>query len=152
MRDMILEAAHSYLIYTTFVPNARLLKWADVLLYVDPIVNKDGLERDQAVYGLKRELRNMVYEPMAAMANAMRLKINHPDMNTGADYVDVQKAINEACTSTSKAILDPNADVLVIKADLIKVMNLCFKWLNKVQSQQYPEIKSRLEMLDGRLH
>lgn len=157
-KELVLEAAHSYMIYMTLVPNARLLKWADTLLQVGSIIDIDASEsygsesdkvrRAQEIYALNRDLRAMAYEPIYAMANAIRLKMNHPDMPKDAEYLKARHNIESACSRAEERKLDPEYDIIILKNSLIMSMNEAFGMLNKLQDHKYPEIKTRKEMIE----
>ncbi len=148
LRPLILEASHSYMVYMSLVPNARLLKWADVLLQIEPIITLEGPAKEQAIYLLKRDLRNMAYESVFAMANAIRLKVNHPDMpNKDPECIQARMQLNTICTQCEERKLDPDYDAISLKNSLIAAMNTAFRFLNKVQDHKYPEIKTRKEMI-----
>ena len=160
LRKLILEASHSHMVYMSLVPNARLLKWADILLQIEPILEIDAsrtfgnpddtLKREQLIYLFKRDLRDMVYEPIYAMANSIRLRLNGPDMpSKDPEYMLIRSRMDSINTKCEERKVDPDYDVTVLKNDLIKEMNAAFRFLNKAitTGPKYPEIKTRVEMI-----
>lgn len=158
-KELVLEASHSYMIYMSLVPNAKLLKWADILLQVGSILDIDAsethgpdearLSRKQQLHLVKRDLKALIYEPIYAMANAIRLKMHHPDMNSkDKDFITSRQQLDTACVKAEDKKLDPDVDIIAVKNSLISAMNTAFDYLNKVQEHKYTNIPTRTQMIE----
>lgn len=150
-KQLVLEAAHTFAIYTMLVPNGRLLKWADVMLFaVDAIENEDEKIREQCAEMFRIELERLTFEPIYALTKAIAT-----NMPNEAKMDDVKKEIEDrranlikTANDAKKAIDDAeNPDFITLKYQLIDAINNCFTYLNKVQDFQYPEIQPSTTMM-----
>lgn len=156
---LVLEASHSYMVYMNLVPNAKLLKWADILLQAGAILDIDAstsygsdadkLLRQQQLNLMRRDLRALIYEPIFAMANAIRIKLHHPDMaQKDKEFITLKQQLDSTCIKSEDRKVDPDVDVIALKNSLISAMNQAFAYLNKIQEHQYPKIPTRKEMIE----
>lgn len=158
-KNLIVEASHSYLVYINLVPNAKLLKWADILLQAGAIIDIDAstsygsdidrLLRQQQLHLLRKDLRALIYEPIFAMANAIRVRLHHPDMGLkDKELIAVRQQLDSTCIKAEERKVDPDVDIVALKNSLVTAMNQAFAYLNKIQDHQYPKIPTRKEMIE----
>lgn len=146
-RELVLESAHTFAIYTMLVPDGRLLKWADVMLYaVDALEQPDSKVREQAAQLFRNELERLVFEPIYALGKAIATNLPNEKNNAADVSTEIEKYRTEifnTLKSTKKEIDTDEAtpDFVALKYKIIDSINKCFAFLNKVQDFQYPEIK-----------
>lgn len=152
-KQLVLEAAHTFAIYTMLVPNGRLLKWADVMLFaVDAMENEDEKIRDQCREMFKIELQRLTFEPIYALAKAITTNLpNEAKTKEVSDEIERHRTNLKDTAKKVKKIIDESEDTepdfVKLKYELIDAMNECFAFLNKVQDFEYPEIQPSTTMM-----
>lgn len=150
-KQFVLEAAHSYTIYTALVPQGRLLKWADVMLYaVEAIEAKDEKIKEQCTQLFRAELERLVFEPIYVLTKAVATNLPREEKNVevGAKIEQHRQNILKVVKSVKESMdgaVQP--DLIALKYKLIDALNECFAYLNKVQNFQYPEIKHSSDIM-----
>lgn len=150
-KELVLESAHTFAVYTMLVPNGRLLKWADVMLYaVDAIENEDEKIRNQCKEMFRVELERLTFEPIYALSKAIvtNLPNEAEDEETKTKIEEHRTKLKEATEQVRNEVNSESApDFVKQKYRLIDAMNECFAFLNKVQDFQYTEIQPSTTMM-----
>ena len=151
-KQLVLESAHTFAIYTMLVPHGRLLKWADVmLLAVDAIENEDEKIRETCKEMFRTQLERLTFEPIYALAKAITTNLpNEARTKEVSEEIERHRTNLKNAVKETKKFIDEGEeqpDFVKLKYKLIDAMNECFAFLNKVQDFQYPEIQPSTTMM-----
>lgn len=142
-QDLILEAAHTYLIHSPYVTPDKQLKWGDTLLSACKAIEalQKGESAEKEIGDFVEDLRIMIYSPIEAIASAYviwvtnKVKVSEQEVK---DLNDVLEASREMC----------HKDAVQAKRNLIGALNRMFDHLNKVDpSEKRQRLPFREELI-----
>lgn len=130
-QNLILEAAHSFVIHAPYVTVDKQLKWADTMLSAAKAIEKMKNDQD-AISELKTfedDLKIMVYNSIDAIVEAYKIwSTSNPKVNQ-QETMNLAKALDSA-----RKIKD--SDVIQAKRNLIAALNKMIEHLNEVDPSE----------------
>lgn len=142
-QNLILEAAHSFVIHSPYVTVDKQLKWADTMLSAAKIIEKIKANQDatQEFKTFEEDLKIMVYNSIDAIVDAYKI------WSTSNPKVDQQETTNlSKALEAARKMKD--LDVIQAKRNLIAALNKMVEHLNQVDpSEKRHKLPFREELM-----
>ena len=145
LKGLVLEAAHSFLIHSPWVPVQKQLKWADVMY--SAITALESLQRGEdateEIEAIVEGFGTMIYTPIDNIADAYRVWMSQKNPQGCREAIlDLSRTLEECRQLCLK-------DSVQAKRNLIGALNKVFDHLNKIEGgEQHVRIPFREEIIN----
>lgn len=147
LQMLVLEAAHSFIIHSPWVPVQKQLKWADTMYSAAKALEsyRDGKTADatESRQAFTEDLKSMVYTPIDNIADAYKTWMMQRSAQRSAEAIEnLGRALDKArdlCAS----------DPVQAKRNLIGALNRVFDHLNEIEGDdKHTKIPFREELIN----